>query len=159
MDVANLLVRSTSREVVLRGVTPETVKAVVVPSLSLKVKISRVFRFVAERVSFDGLSTNIWLLPNVELPRPERGSGVGVGVKVGVGGIGVGVLVGVGEGRGVGVGVRVGVGEDVGPTAGVGVGVGVGGKGVGVGVDPENKTITSTESEAVFVGSLELAPG
>src|SRR3989344_2712450 len=134
MDVANLLVRSTSREIVLRGITPETVKAVVVPSLSLKVKISRVFRFVAERVSFDGLSTNIWLLPNVELPRPERGLGVGVGV-------------------------RVGVGEDVGPTAGVGVGVGVGGKGVGVGVDPENKTITSTESEAVFVGSLELAPG
>ena len=114
MDVANLLVRSTSREVVLRGVTPETVKAVVVPSLSLKVKISRVFRFVAERVSFDGLSTNIWLLPNVELPRPERGSGVGVGVRVGVGedvgpttGVGVGVRVGV-EVGGMGVGVRVG---------------------------------------------------
>ena len=115
----------------------ETVKAVVVPSLSLKVNTSRVFRFVAERVSLDGLSTNIWLLPNVELPRPDRGLEVGVGVLVGVV---VGVRVGVG------VGVRVGVGVDVGPTTGVGVGVRVGvgvdvgemvvGVGVGVGEVP-----------------------
>jgi hypothetical protein len=80
----------------------EAVTTVFDPCFNLKVNSSAVFRFVAERVSFEGLSRRICPLPKVELPRSARGPLVGVGV-----------------------GIEVGVGDEVGPLVGVGVETGI----------------------------------